>query len=586
MRLSSSDSSAGSDQAFYAELLRAYFDSTNDAIFVLCDEMKFVACNRVMQDWLGRKEDELTRHNHRLPITELLPSIDSGGAFRTGFAKARAGETARFAIHIEPERRPTRWVEINMRRVDVEAGELIIAVCRDISDRKAYLDAIEQRATRDPATGLNNRQVFQHHIDSVINKLEPSQSLAITLLDIDRFRDINESLGYPVGDSLLKLVARRFRDFQGSHPGTDIAGLGGDRFGVIFRGHQQYEFALMAQALQAYLSENIDSPAGELILDFTVGMSIFPKHGNGAEELLHKAESALHSAKTHHNRLVIYQPQGITASVDHVKLRVELEKAIRNHQIKPYYQPIIGTRTDTVRLEILARWHTESFGEIEPDEFIPLAEHTGLINDLTFSLARQALTECLPLYDDGTISSLSLNVSPYSLNNTRFPGQLAKLLDEFQLEPEHLILELTEGSILPDSLAATAVLQSLGMLGFRLAVDDFGTGYSSLVRLKLLPIAEIKIDRSFVEKVHENKDDEEIVRAAVLLAHGLGLEVVAEGVERAAAIPLVRDMGCDYLQGYLFSPARSIADIRQTIDRIRGQYLSFDDKAVPEPGEP
>ncbi|MBE9515776.1 MAG: EAL domain-containing protein [Proteobacteria bacterium] len=556
------------DQAFYAELLRAYFDSTNDAIFVLCDEMKFLACNQVMQDWLGMPEAELTRHNERIPIIKLFNSINAEGAFESNFAKALAGEPSRFVTYVEPPKSASRWIEISMRLVNIESGEMVIAVGRDISDRKAYLDAMERQATIDPTTGLINRQVFQEHLNSTIKK--DHAKFAVALLDIDRFRDINESLGYPIGDHLLKLVAGRFQDYQKEHDIT-VAGLGGDSFAVLLMLTQDDDLEDSVRELQRFLSRRIRTRAGELILDFTTGIALYPEHAENAEDLLHRAESALHSAKTLHSRMVIYHPSH-QEGLDHVMLRVDLEHAIQTDSIIPHYQPIVHSKTGDVRVELLARWQHKTLGNISPEVFIPLAEYTGLITDLTLSLVKQAAAECAPFIHDGSIKTLSINISPYSLRDASLAEHITAILARHGLGPQHVMLELTEGSIIPDSESIAHVMNSIGELGYRLAVDDFGTGHSSLVRLKLLPIAELKIDKSFVINAHNNTDDQIIIRAALTLAHNLNLEVVAEGVETNVAVGFLSALGCDYLQGFIFSKARPIAEMPDMLVTISERF--------------
>ena len=459
-----------------------------------------------------------------------------------------------------------------MRRINIKKREMVIAVARDISDRKAYLDTMERQATLDPVTGLINRQIFQKHINSFISNDDGAIQFAVALLDIDRFRDINESLGFPIGDQLLRLVANRFHEYQKDHDIT-IASLGGDSFAVVFAVDQHNDIDSHVRALQQFLSRRIETRAGELIMDFTAGIALYPQHATNANDLLHRAESALHSAKTMHSRMMLYHSSH-KEGLDHVKLRVDLEQAIHSGEILAHYQPIVHSLSGEIRLELLARWQHETLGAIKPEVFISLAEYTGLITQLTLSLIKQAATECAPLIHTGKAKSLSINLSPYSLRDASFPEHVTAILANHGLEPGHVMLELTEGSILPDSDSTRQVMNNLGSLGFRLAVDDFGTGHSSLVRLKLLPIAELKIDKSFVINAHNNIDDQIIIRAALSLAKNLNLEVVAEGVESDATIDLLTKLGCDQLQGYVFSRAMPIQQLPAIIDKIHQRFQS------------
>lgn len=559
------------NQHFSANILRAYFDSSSDAIFVLSDKMAFLACNKVMQDWLGMSEAQLVHEHPHTPVIEMCTSINKHGVFEANFVKALAGESTRFVVNVCPPENVSRWLEISLRRVDDPSGEMVIAVARDISDRMAYLEVMERQATIDSLTGLANRQVFRQHISSMIANSSDTGRFAVALLDIDRFRDINESLGYPLGDQVLKLVGDRFREYQQLHHDIYIAGLGGDSFGIVFSYSHGQELGHKIENLQSFLSQHLQTRAGELILDFTIGIAFYPEHARDAEDLLHRAESALHSAKTQHSRLVTYHPSHQVA-VDHVMLRVHLEQAINAEAITPYYQPIVHSKSGGIRLELLSRWQHEQMGNIDPGIFIPLAEHTGLINRMTLSILKQALRDCADLIHQQQIQGLSLNLSPYSLHDVSLPGRISDLLQQHGLQPQQLLLELTESAIIPDSVAASLVMKELGNRGFHLAIDDFGTGHSSLVRLKLLPISELKIDKSFVEFAHNNMDDQEIVRAAVTLAHNLKLQVVAEGISSSPCLQLLSSMGCDYLQGFLFSRPAPVHRIPAMLDSIRNQY--------------
>lgn len=540
-----------SDGEFYARLLRAYFDSANDAIFVLCNELKFLSCNRRMESWLGLPESELTRHNCRRPITDLVGNTDTAKVFEQAARKVFEGESQCFECLLEPADAAQRWVEINMTRVDVEAGEMVIAVARDTTERREQMARIYYQSTHDVLTGLPNRTSLQRFLDGCDRTgAMGERPLVMLVIDVLHFRDVNEALGHQMADEVLKTIASRLKEVARQFRDTRIYRLESDRFVMVCGKDAAQHWAAVVEAVQQGFAAPIEQSGLQLTLGSNIGVASYPAHVSAANGLVQAAEAALHAVKQQAASSVrMYYRSRDASGKERLALLNDLRKAIATAAIDVDLQPIVPVHgPGAVRLEALARWHHPERGQIPPERFVALAETSGQILALTWRVIERALQDAAPLIREGCIGSLSINLSPYCLLDAGFPTRFAALMAQHRVAPGEVMLEITESVAMSERMQQHTVL-SLRELGVELSVDDFGTGHSSLSKLRQLPVAELKIDRSFVTGMLSSDNDEAIVRATIQLAHSLGLEVVAEGIEDGAVLERLGELGCNYAQG-------------------------------------
>lgn len=543
------------DAQFYSELLRAYFDSAQDSIFVLCDEMKFLTCNKMTEKWLGYSEDQLTLHNKRVPITELLGESYDADKFGAFFQAALKGESISFETFISPPLGEERWVDVSLSRVDVDSGDMVIAIVRDISDRKKHLATIEYQLHYDELTGLPNRTFIidylnEFHFEKDSNQIASSHGLVLLVLDIDRFKEINETLGHKFGDFILREVARRLSRLTDESSGEFVARLGGDEFAIAFPNAGLSQSRITSQMIRQIVSQPFIMEGRKISLDCAIGIAALPTHTDDSARLIQLAEAAMYTAKSQKTGVSTYNSELSGASSERLQLVMDLRESLKKSHIKPFYQPIINMQTQVLHVEVLARWLHPKHGTIAPDVFIPLAEETGSIHKLTSRIMESALRNCAKLLNQQLVESISINISPYCLANPKLPAELKSYLESFSIQAGSVTLEITESVMMSDLPATKTNIIALHELGVAFSIDDFGTGYSSLSKLKLMPLKEIKIDKTFVMDIVQNENDSAITNAAIQMAHGLGLDVVAEGIEDESVWNCLREMGCDYGQGY------------------------------------
>jgi diguanylate cyclase (GGDEF)-like protein len=411
------------------------------------------------------------------------------------------------------------------------------------------LERLRWDAGHDPVTALPNRTSFNALVDEVGASGEPS---AVLLVDVDHFRDVNDTLGHDHGDQLLASIAHRLVAEVGPH-GT-VARLGGDEFGILLTGATSSNAAQTAVGILAALEEPFSVDSFPLEITASLGIALLPAHGHNAVSAIRRADVALYAAKAEHSGWEVYRADQDKSSRRRLALAAELRRAIGDEQLDVYYQPVADLRTGNVTgMEALVRWPHPEHGMLGPDDFVPIAEHTGLIRPLTFYVLRDALRRCGQFRAEGFDLDVAVNLSVRSVLDVSLPDLVADILDEHGLEPRSLVLEITESSVMADPARSIGVLDRLSALGVSIAIDDFGTGYSSLSYLRRLPVDEVKIDRSFVSGMIANESDMVIVRSTIDLARNLGLRVVAEGVEDVTTWDLLAGLGCDAAQGYYLS---------------------------------
>ena len=413
------------------------------------------------------------------------------------------------------------------------------------------IDRIRWDALHDPLTGLPNRVCFSELID----RAGASDGLgAVLLIDLDRFRDINDTLGHDHGDSLLVAVASRLASQVGDR--GQVARLGGDEFAVLLNPSADGDAAREAVGLLAALDEAFEVDGFALEITASIGIALLPMHGRTAVSILRRADVALYAAKAEHSGWEIYRVDRDRSSRQRLALAGELRRAIARRELVVHYQPKADLRTGMVTgIEALIRWPHPQHGMLMPDEFVSIAEHAGLIRPLTIFVLRDAARRCQKLRALGFAVDVAVNLSVRSVLDVGLPDMVGGILREAGLGAGSLVLEITESSVMADPARSIGVLGRLSALGVGIAIDDFGTGYSSLTHLRRLPIDEVKIDRSFVAGLTTDVSDAVIVRSTIEMARNLGLRVVAEGVEDEATWLCLADLGCDAAQGYYLSRA-------------------------------
>ena len=446
-------------------------------------------------------------------------------------------------------------------------SRLVPAVARELRDaelrqeQKRTERAIQHLAYYDTLTDLPNRTLLQDRLQqAILSARRDGKSLALLVMDLDRFKEINNILGHHYGDLVLQQVGPRLREVL--RESDTIARLGGDEFAVLLLSIGLEGAILTAQKiLKRFLSPFVVDCLS-LEVGTSIGIALFPEHGEDANNLMRRADMAMYAAKQENTGFAVYSPQHERHNSSHLILMGDLRHAIERNELFLVYQPKIDLQTRSmIGAEALVRWQHPSRGIIPPDQFIPLSEQGGLIKPLTLWVLDAALMRCRAWRQAGLRLSVAANLSARNLLDPQLSDQIARLLQAHSLEPEWLHLEITESVIMADPARALEILNRLSKMGIRLAIDDFGTGYSSLGYLKKLPVDEIKIDKSFVKEMAVEADDAMIVRSTIDLAHNLGLKVVAEGVENQEILERLITLGCDAVQGYHISRPISPTDL-------------------------
>jgi diguanylate cyclase (GGDEF)-like protein len=433
---------------------------------------------------------------------------------------------------------------------------------RDAAELVRRADENEQLALHDQLTGLPNRLLFRDRLEQAIRVAHRSGALVgVLVMDLDRFKEINDALGHENGDALLRQVGPRLASVL---RGVDtIARLGGDEFGAILEGLQTTEHASeVAAKVERSLTGGFDLTDLRLEVGASIGLALYPQHGKDPDDLIRRADIAMYVAKSRGSSIAVYSPDQDLFTKERLTLVSSLRTAIEEDRIELHYQPKLDLTTSRVLgVEALARWTEPPHGAVAPDVFIPLAEHTGLIRQLTSHVIAAALRQTRTWMDEGIGLPVAVNVSMRDLIDPSLPDEIARSLEDHGLDASMLKIEITESSVMEQSGLALQVMEALARMGLALAIDDFGTGYSSLAYLQRLPVKELKIDRSFVTNLATSDNDAEIVRSTLYLAHTLGLSVVAEGVEDRRSLERLAEMGCDVAQGYHISRPMPAAEL-------------------------
>jgi len=532
-------------------LMRSIVEQSFDGIMTF-DEQGFVrTANEAACRLFGCSHEEiLGRH-----LKALLPDFE---AFRRS---VHADSTGWDDHGNRLEGLACRWdkttcpVELALRKITIGHENWLMAILRDITAAKAHENRLKHLALHDALTGLPNRLLLKDRLDQSLRAARRSGNpLTLAILDLDRFKEVNDTLGHQVGDALLVDVAKRLIDCV--RAGDTIARLGGDEFAVVL---PQQDDADSAHDVAERIVRAIHEPfsiAGCIALEVgvSVGLAMFPDDADCESKLMQCADVAMYDAKRSATAIERYDPAKDINSIRTLVLSGGLRQAIECGQLFLVFQPKLDLRSGEIKsFEVLSRWEHPDHGLIPPDEFVPQAEQSGNIVPFTHWTLERTLQRLTAWRNEGLDLNLALNLSPRSLHSKEIMGFMEQLISKSQISPAQVTLELTETAVMLDPAGALASLKQLNRLGLKLSIDDFGTGYSSLSLLRQLPLDEIKIDKSFVENMTTNPQDQVIVASTISLAHNLGLEVVAEGVETKAQMEALKGLGCDVIQGFLIA---------------------------------
>jgi len=555
-------------------LAAAVFDSTLEGVVVTDAQGQIVHVNRAFMEITGYQLDEVLglnpnkfksgRHGPEF-YRQMYRSILSAGQWSGEiWNRRKSGE-------IYPQ-----WQSIRSVKDNGGAIKHFVAVFSDITAIKRSEHELQQLAHYDPLTGLPNRLLFTDRTAQALSYARSSKhGCALLLIDLDHFKNINDSLGHNVGDEVLKAVAQRIQSLFDTE--ITVARLGGDEFGLLVENCQQVvQAAGYAQRILDGFKTPFVLENQQLFISASVGISLFPSDASSAQQLLRNADSALFKAKSDGREAYALYTEELTAHAQQrVELASELRRAIEQHELRVFYQPIHNLQDSRILgVEALVRWQHPVRGLVPPGEFIPIAEQIGLIADIDAWVLRTSCQQMCDWLTAGVdISFVAVNVSSRLFSSGQLDVQVAHVLRETGLDPARLELEVTESAVMQDPEQAIEQLHRLRELGLSLAIDDFGTGYSSLLRLKRMPVQKLKIDQGFVAGLPSDEDDIAIVRAIIVLAKSMGMRVLAEGIEHADQAGFLRDSGCQLGQGYWFArpmPAEQIdwlraPDFRQPI---------------------
>jgi len=539
---------------------RAITETASDAIITVDETGIVAALNPAAKHMFGYSADELIGAK----LTEIIPP------------NLREQHLQGFARYVSTGQRSMSWANVELTAVRKDGSEFPVEVSfteymqgkrrffsafmRDITKRKQVHLQLQQQALHDVLTDLPNRLLLHDRLNQGIADAQSrGEHMSLLFVDLDRFKEVNDTLGHEVGDQLLQEVARRLSAVVRT---TDtVARLGGDEFAIVLPGSDMPGTDVIARKVTTALLEPIVLRGHMVGVGGSIGIAVFPTHGREASMLMRHADMAMYSAKRSGSGHAFYTPEHDEQRIHHLALTPDLRRAIEGDELELHYQPKVDLRSGTVsQVEALIRWHHPREGLVPPSRFIPHAEDTGLIEPLSVWTLKAALDQCRKWRDLGMNICVAVNLSSRNLHDRQLPEAISEAIRLAGVPAHGLEIEITETAIMLQPKRAADILGELHSLGVRVSIDDFGTGYSSLAYLKDFPVDEIKVDRSFVAGMGTHRKDGVIVQAIVDLGHNLGLEVVAEGVEDGASLNMLQEMGCDLAQGYYLSRPLHSAD--------------------------
>ena len=561
------------------ELHRYIVNSSPDVVFMLDRQGRFTFLNRKVETLLGYSKQELLGK----PYVTIVDSEDTERAnyiFSEQGKKRDGAWSSELRLLVKKEDHASRHFEITFfpieRKVKAKGKETLQVVgtygtARDITERKEAEEFINFQAYHDLLTRLPNRSLFKDRLNlAVAQARRVDSNVAVMFLDLDRFKVINDSLGHAMGDRLLQAVAMRL---EGVLRKCDtLSRFGGDEFTLLLPNINGTEDArIIAKKVINTLKEPFMLGEHEAFVGVSIGISMFPVGGESVDELIKNADTAMYHVKSRgKDGYQFFSPSMGVADSNRIHLEREIRKALDHGEFKVFYQPQINAKTnEVIGVEALVRWEHPTRGLVFPGEFLPLAEETRLMSDISEWVLKTACSEVQSWINSGHPNiRLSVNFSAHQVEHPRFVDRLLDVLQENNFPSENLEIEITENAIMNDLEQMTKKLNRLAEHGITIAIDDFGTGYSSLNYLRQLPIHTLKVDQSFVKDIEETMGDACIVNAIVNMAHGLKLNIVAEGVETETQLDYLRNLGCQEIQGFYFGKAEPGSHVLQRLKTL------------------
>ncbi|MGH6717788.1 MAG: putative bifunctional diguanylate cyclase/phosphodiesterase [Alphaproteobacteria bacterium] len=447
-----------------------------------------------------------------------------------------------------------------------ELAALLEGSLGDLANLASTLEVAHGDVSRasllDPLTGCPNRVLFKDRVEQTLREAKRIDAkVPLLVIDLDRFKEVNETLGYRAGDDLLCEIANRLRGVL--RDSDTIGRLGSDDFGILLSSAETIEGAIrVAERIQHHVESRFTVGGHTIDATMSMGVALFPVHGHDADTLLRHADMALSEARRARIPYSVFGTVENDLARSSFHLAGDLRRAVENDELVLHYQPKVAMATGcAIGVEALVRWNHPTLGLIMPGDFMPLAERTALITPLSLVILDKALRQVRLWQERGLDVPVAVNLSPRSLHQADLPDRIAESLRKTGVAADKVAIEITETAIMIDEASAESVVRRVAELGVRIAIDDFGTGYSSLTRLRRLPVSELKVDRSFVGSMARNNEDAVIVHALVDLGHRLGQSICAEGVEDEATMRMLADYACDSVQGYYLCPPRPAAGL-------------------------
>jgi diguanylate cyclase (GGDEF)-like protein/PAS domain S-box-containing protein len=559
------------------ERYRRIVETAFEGVWIIDRKNRTTFVNRRMADMLGYSPEEMLGK----PVLAFMDP-DAQAAFVANRDQRQQEHQAEHEFRFRRNDGSELWVLLEASPDRDAAGNYVgsLAMVTDVTERRRAQTALEHQTRHDGLTGLPNRLMLAERLAEALTSAQSEhQQVGVLVLDLDHFKEVNETFGLQAGDRLLEQVGPRL---QSEIRAQDlVARLGGDEFAVLLPDTDGAAATTLAARLLDALQRPFEVQGQHLDVAASIGVAIFPKDGDDPDTLLRRADIALFVAKQGRGTFVRYAPEHEKQGASRLTLMAELRQALHDDdQLFLQYQPLVGLRDRSLAgVEALVRWQHPRRGLVSPLEFVPFAEKTGLIQPLTKWVLGCALRQCVAWHRDGHAIPVSVNISMRDLVDSGFPELVSRLIREAGAEPSWLRLEITESVIMTEPERAINTLSQLRKLGVRLAVDDFGTGYSSLAYLHRLPIHEIKIDKSFVSAMAGEVSRTNIVRASIDLGHSLRLESIAEGVEDARSYDVLAALACDMAQGYFISKPLLPVEVLPWFSRWKNSPRGYADQA-------
>jgi diguanylate cyclase (GGDEF)-like protein/PAS domain S-box-containing protein len=548
------------------ERLRLFLDNNTNGMYVLdmyppmptqlplrdqlesiMDVARFVECNQSLAEIYGYQSAE---DLNNVQLINLAIEIDHASMLRNfihGDYQLKEHITQIKNIHGHE-----RWLSHSLTGI-VRQGMLrqVLGVVTDITDRMRYIQAIEYQAKHDELTGLPNRHFFTERLEELVSNARQGSSLAAMIMDLNGFKEINDTLGHEIGDALLQAIAQRLLGIVASD-GIVLARLGGDEFAILLENVADRE---QVNQLALKVGEVVKAPYRirdmNLIVGGSMGVALYPEDSDSVTSLLRHSDIAMYRAKRTGQDYEFYDANYDHYTVRRLSLMTDIRQVVERNELRLFYQPVVSLRSkEIVSFEALVRWQHSEYGLLPPNDFIPLIELTDMIEPMTWWVVETAVAQLAEWQSRGLRYSIAVNISTRNIADDKFPQRLQAILDRYGVPGKRLEIEITESALMSDPDNARRVLQQVSALGVPLSIDDYGTGYSSLAYLKSLPLNTLKIDRAFIQHMLQNEQDRIIVASTVQLAHNLGLRVTAEGIEEEAMLDSLNTMACDKGQGY------------------------------------